>query len=160
MKRRGVRRGLLGFAFAFGALVSQASMGCRDPKREDAPAPAGSAAAATAPNVVASASASVAVAVAAPPESTKEEVVDAGTDAGKRKLRRLVADAPEAGAGAIVTETAQAPLQAPASPPADPRGAKQPSKPMGDDLPYGGSTGSAAPLLKKAPLPPDDPWGR
>jgi hypothetical protein len=38
-------------------------------------------------------------------------------------------------------------------------GRRTPPTPMGNDQVYGASAASAAPVLKKKPLPDDDPWG-
>lgn len=157
-KRPGRRRSQLALALG-SALLLLFSIACREAKKEEPSAPDASppmAAAVTAATAAPSESSSAAVGTRAP-EPDKEESVDAGTDAGRRKLRRLVA----ATASGEPVETAPAP-PAPAEP-TDPRRAAGRPTPaqMANETPYGGSAaGTGAPVLKKTPLPNDDPWAR
>ena len=149
-------------AFGLLVLLSSAASACRDGKRTDDP------------NAGSTPSATSSVALPAPPTSAPVTVttddptdasasaevdldvdVDAGIDAGKRKLRRL-----GSGADASAPEPAAA-IAAPkpaASSAVDARGKRV--KPMGDELPYGGTGASAAPVLDKKPLVKEDPWGK
>ena len=160
MKERcGRRRSDLGLAFG-SALLVLASIACTETKKEAPAAPAASALVATASSAQPAQSAQPALAAdAAPPaEAEAEAVVDGGTDAGPRKLRRLVA---KTDAGVLVETVAAAPPPEP--PAADPRkGKKVAGAPMSDEAPYGGgpAAGSGAPVLKKTPLPSDDPWAK
>lgn len=81
-----------------------------------------------------------------------EEITDGGFDAGRRarRLRRI-------DAGVEAQASAAPPPVASAAPPAEPNG-KRGATPMGNDQPYGASAASGAGILKKAPLPNDDPW--
>ena len=145
-------------AFGLLVLLSSAASACRDGKRTDDP------------NAGSTPSATSSVAVPAPPTSAPVTVddpkdasasaevdldVDAGIDAGKRKLRRLGfgadASAPEPTAAIAAPKPA-------ASSAVDARGKRV--KPMGDELPYGGTGASAAPILDKKPLVKEDPWGK
>ena len=154
IERNGRRWPLLGVVLGTVLLF-----GCRDPKKDEASPSVSSAPVATTP--MAAPSASVAVADPPPTENVREEI-DAGSDGGPRKLRRLVAaGAPDAGPGLVEAAPPSGPAPAPATEAAsDLRRAKRPSTPMGDDLPFGGATGSASPVLKKAPMGADDPWAK
>ena len=151
----------MGLAFG-SALLVIASMtsigGCSEAKKEAPAAPAASTLATAAVSAPPSEPA-LAPSAAPPPEPELEAVlVDGGADAGPRKLRRLGA---KTDAGALVETVAAAPPPDP--PAADPRkGKKAPGAQMSDDLPYGGGSaaGSGAPVLKKTPLPSDDPWAK
>jgi hypothetical protein len=139
-------------------LLTSAASACREGKRTDDPN--------------ASPTSSPTSSVAMPAASTSAPVVtddlkdasasaetdvdvDAGVDGGKRKLRRL-----GAGADASAPEpTAAVAAPSPATS-VDARAGKRGVKPMGDELPYGGTGASAAPVLDKKPLVKEDPWGK
>lgn len=139
------------------ALLVSASVACRgkqDPGKESA-AQADAAAAASPPSVPAASASTAAAVLPVEPDTVAEGPSDAGPDAGKRRLRRLVG----ADAGAAAVETQGAAVVEPA--PADSAHAAAPGKrpaQMGNDVPYGGAAGSGAPVLKKTPLPGEDPW--
>lgn len=146
-----------------GAILLLAFVGCQGKKDEPVTS---SVASAAAPIMAPSAGTSAApadlgsMAVAArDPELDVERTPDAGTDGGPvRKLRRIVA-----AASAASVEPASAIVAGAATPDAPdvkrPKGKPVPTQ-MGDEQPYGGSPGavSGAAVLKKTPLPSEDPW--
>ena len=154
--RRGSCRGL-----AFGAaLVLLCTAGCRESKKEEPTSAAAASAPASAAAEAPTASSIASTTAAAAPEPELVALGDAGADAGRpRRLRRLTAGAASAGAPEAVQ--AGAPVAAEPLVAAEPRrpAPKTPSA-MADDLPYGGAAGSGAAVLKKTPLPTDDPWAR
>lgn len=129
---------------------------CRGNKEKDKPGEVADAAPANLAPVPSQAT-STTSAEPAPGAETESETVqdlaDAG-DAGRRKRRLLKKDA---GPEAHLPESAPtAPPPATAESPADKPQASKP--PMHNDQPYGASAASGAGVLKKAPLPKDDPW--
>lgn len=155
MERTGRRGSWLDLAWVVTISAAMSTTACRDSKKEDAPV----ADAAPAPTVAATAvpvpEADAAVASATKPaEGELEDVPDSGVDGGVRKRRRLVAAGTDA--GSAETQTAGAP--APTAEASAPKTGKRPPAPMGNDEVYGASAASAAPVLKKKPLPDDDPY--
>jgi hypothetical protein len=143
----------LGLTLTLALLSAAASVACKDSKKDP---PASETAASAAPTPVAAPQAASAASAAPPaPEGELEEVPDSGVDGGTRKRRRLVGT--DAGAGdtlAVATPPTTEPTPTPTS-----SGKRTPPAPMGNDQVYGASAASAAPVLKKKPLPDDDPWG-
>jgi hypothetical protein len=97
--------------------------------------------------------------LAAPQPDEGEAAVDPGPEAGVRKRRRIAANTTDAGPA---LETG--PSAPPPSPVAEPT-AKRTERtgvtaPMADDVPYGGPGRLGAPILRKTPLPSDDPWAK
>jgi hypothetical protein len=156
MNRSDRSRSRVGLAFSCTGplLLLMAFAACRDKD----PAPAAGAAPSVASSVAApspspSPSPSSSVAVAAP--ASVPAVEDAGVEKAPGKARRLAAK-----------PAAEAPVEAVVAPPSTPAEAapaearkRKKGPDMGNDLPYG-ATGaqSGAAVLKKAPLPAEDPW--
>lgn len=142
------------------AVVSACSFLVLSCRREEKDAPNGSASAAAAAVTVPSAVPPVPsgpalslvdAGITVADEETHD--LDAGTDAGRRRRRRV--------AGAAID--ASAPDEQHVASPADAEAPPPPVKPrragMGDDQPYGGSApASSSAVLKKQPLPSDNPW--
>lgn len=141
---------------ALGLLVS-ASTACRDSNKQEPSkdvAVQADASAVVAPPPVPVDSASTASAVVAVEEEATP--ADAGPDAAKRRLRRIVGAGADAGSHeAQLAASAEPPVAAAPHPPAS---GKRAVTTMKNDNPFGGSSGTAAPALKKTPLPGDDPW--
>jgi len=141
------------------ALLVLSCVACRETKKEESSSVAD--ASVSAPTAAAEAPAASGVASTSAAAAVVPELValgDAGTDGGRpRKLRRLTAGASSAGSPEVAGAVA----------PPEPVVAADPRRPnprtptaMADDLPYGGAAGSGAAVLKKTPLPTEDPWAR
>lgn len=140
--------------FVLLVLISSVTSACRDAKRTDDPNPS-SAVSSTASVAAPAPPTSAPVATDDLKDASASPDIDIDLDAGKRKLRRL---------GSVADASAPEPTAAVAAPttpaPADSRAGKRGAKPMGDELPYGGTGASAAPVLEKKPLVKEDPWAK
>ncbi len=142
------------------SLLLLAAVGCQGKKDEPMASTVASAAASVAaPSASAGPGESSSPAIAArDPEPDLERGPDAGADGGApRKLRRIVA---ASSASPVEPAAIVAGAQPPEAPDVKrPKGKAAPTQ-MGDELPYGGSAGavSGSPVLKKTPLPSEDPW--
>ena len=157
MERTSGRRTHLRLALTLTVLWT--STACQDAKKDDVSAIAPTATPVPAP--VAAPSEEASTPLAARPADEHNDVADAGptdggTDGGARQRRRpLVANAPEAGAAETTAPTTPAQV---AEPTTGEGSHRKVATPMGNEQPYGTSAGSGAPVLKKKPLPDDDPW--
>ncbi len=142
-------------AFRFAAVfLVLGSTACRASTKET-PSPPD----ASAPVTVIAAPSAPPAAADAPRDPAPEEPLRAGVDAGPVKPRRLAKI--DGGAAPVVPEALVA---AGATEPAVDSAVKR-KKPnagsMSDEAPYGGDpAGSGAAVLKKTPLPSEDPWAK
>jgi hypothetical protein len=152
-------RSFIGAVTAATVLLCMSSMACRassktDANRDDAGGATTATAAAAPVENASSASAVLAAANGVAAEAVADGPTDAGSDGGKRKRRRI------ADAGGVATSANDA-VQSPVAPEPAPEpatSARRPAAAMGNEQPYGASATSGSPVLKKAPLPGDDPW--
>lgn len=158
-KRLDSVRAALVLLLGLGALggLAAASSGCRDPKKEEpavdvAEAAASDAAPLATPDTPADASSPVAT---SPSATDVDDSTDGGADAGRRRRRRLLAPGVDAGAA-----DPQPPEPVATAEPSSTTGVKRRPAQMGNDEVYGAPSTSAAPVLKKKPLPAEDPWAR